>query len=161
MASTIVVGNPKPASRTLDAAQRLTHELTGGPSDHVVDLTLMTEDLIHDEGPRLEGTIATLAGSSLVVVASPTYKGTYTGLLKLFIDRLPGGDDLSRVIAVPLMLGGDMRHSLAADIFLRPLLCEVGFVCPAPGLFLVDSSYHDDGRLERYASRWAPTLRGS
>ena len=39
-----------------------------------------------------------------MVVASPTYKATYAGLLKLFLDRL-GGESLAGVTAVPLMLG--------------------------------------------------------
>ena len=42
--------------------------------------------------------------ADLVVVASPTYKATYTGLLKLFLDRFAGGTGL-RGVAVPLMLG--------------------------------------------------------
>ena len=61
---------------------------------------------------------------SLIVVASPTYKATYTGLLKLFLDRI-GSGALSGVTAVPLMLGGDMRHSLAPEVFLKPVLVDL------------------------------------
>ena len=46
-----------------------------------------------------------------MIVASPTYKATYTGLLKLFLDRIAGGA-LAGVTAVPVMLGGHWRHSL-------------------------------------------------
>ena len=50
-----------------------------------------------DLGPRvLDGSDATvradvqrLASCRALVVASPTYKGTYTGLLKAFLDRFP------------------------------------------------------------------------
>ena len=45
-----------------------------------------------------------VSSADLLVVAQPTYKATYTGLLKLFLDQLPG-DGLRGVTAVPLMLG--------------------------------------------------------
>ena len=35
--------------------------------------------------------VARVGEADLVVVASPTYKGTYTGLLKLFLDRFADG----------------------------------------------------------------------
>ena len=38
-------------------------------------------------------------------MASPTYKGTYTGLLKVFLDRLDY-QALSSVIALPMLVGG-------------------------------------------------------
>ncbi len=46
------------------------------------------------------------------------------GLLNLFLDRI-GSGALSGVTAVPLMLGGDMRHSLAPEVFLKPVLVDL------------------------------------
>jgi FMN reductase len=77
-----------------------------------------------------------------VVVASPTYKGAYTGLLKLFLDRFAGQTGLTG-LAVPLMLGGSPAHSLAPELMLRPVLTELGATVPGRGLFVVDSQ-HDD-----------------
>lgn len=77
--------------------------------------------------------------SELVVVASPTYKTTYTGLLELFLDRF-GAGSLAAATAVPLMLGGDLRRSLAPEVFLKPVLAELGASCPTPGLFLLDNA---------------------
>jgi FMN reductase len=37
------------------------------------------------------------------------------------------------------MLGGDWRHSLAPDVFLKPVLPEIGASTPTRGLFLLDS----------------------
>ena len=42
--------------------------------------------------------------SDLLVVASPTYKAAYTGLLKAYFDRF-GSGALAGVVAIPLMLG--------------------------------------------------------
>lgn len=71
------------------------------------------------------------------MVASPTYKASYTGLLKLFLDRFSVGS-LAGVTAIPLMLGGDWRHSLAPELFLKPVLAELGASSPTRGLFLLD-----------------------
>ena len=79
---------------------------------------------------------------------------TYTGLLKLFLDRFAGGTGLSGV-AVPLMLGAGPAHALAPELTLRPLLTELGAVVPVRALYVVDSR-HD--RPESYAE-WLATAR--
>ena len=84
-----------------------------------------------------------MKAADLLVVASPTYKATYTGLLKLFLDRF-GAGSLAGVTAVPLMLGGDLRHSLAPEAFLKPVLAEIGASSPTRGLFLLDSDADTD-----------------
>ena len=83
-----------------------------------------------------------VGAADLVVVASPTYKAAYTGLLKLFLDRFAGGTGLSG-LAVPLMLGGSPAHSLAPELTLRPVLTEIGGTVPGRGLYVVDAQ-HDD-----------------
>ena len=40
------------------------------------------------------------------MLASPTFKATYTGVLKLFLDKVPT-DGLAGVAAVPVMMGAD------------------------------------------------------
>ena len=83
-----------------------------------------------------------------MVVASPTYKGTYTGLLKLFLDRF-ATDGLSGV-AVPFMLGAGPGHALAPELTLRPVLTEIGGSVPVRGLYVVDSAYDDPAAYESW-----------
>ena len=90
-----------------------------------------------------------------MVVASPTYKATYTGILKLFLDQIPTGS-LVGVVAFPLMLGGAWLHSLAPEVFLRPVLVELGATCPAKGLYLLDTDYLDPPGLDS----WVAEARG-
>lgn len=94
--------------------------------------------------------------SSLVVFASPTFKATYTGLLKLFLEQFDGGTGLAGVVAAPLMLGAAPTHSLAPDLLLKPVLSELGATCALPGLYLIDRTFTEDGALEAYAERWSP-----
>ena len=86
----------------------------------------------------------------MLVVASPTYKGTYTGLLKAFLDLL-GPNALAGVRAVPVMLAGAPDHKLALDVHLTPLLHELGASVPDRGLFVLEA---DVDRIDEIARAW-------
>ena len=137
----VVVGNPKPQSRTLAAATYLARELVGEP-DLVVDLADLGPAVLDWADPQVSDLVKQVGAADLVVFACPTYKAAYTGLLKLFLDRFAGGTGLSGV-AVPLMLGGSPAHSLAPELLLRPVLTEIGGTVPGRGLYVVDAQ-HDD-----------------
>jgi len=137
----VVVGNPRPQSRTLAAAIYVAQQLAGEP-DLVVDLADLGPALLDWADPDVTELVKQVGAPDLVVVASPTYKAAYTGLLKLFLDRFAGGTGLSG-LAVPLMLGGSPAHSLAPELTLRPVLTEIGGTVPGRGLYVVDAQ-HDD-----------------
>ena len=150
----VVVGNPKPGSRTLAAARYLAGELAPGAEPLVVDVATLGPRLLDWADPEVARLVEEVGAADLVVVASPTYKATYTGLLKLFLDRFAGGTGL-RGVGVALMLGGGETHALAPEVFLRPLLAELGARVPAPGLYVLDA-HHDDPAA--YAD-WLATAR--
>ena len=86
------------------------------------------------------------------MVASPTYKATYTGLLKLFLDGY-GPSPLAGVEAVPLMVGAAPHHALAVDVHLTPLLLELGAPVPRRGLYVLESELAGfAGRAREWAS---------
>jgi FMN reductase len=150
MTVTIVVGNPKAQSRTLHAAALVAERLTGKAPDVAIDLADLGAELLDWSSASVTEAKESVKSSDLVIVASPTYKGSYTGLLKLFLDRF-GADELFGVTAVPVMLGGDLRHSLAPELLLKPILTEIGLTCPTRGLFLVDASYAEPDALDGWA----------
>jgi FMN reductase len=153
----VVVGNPKAGSRTLAAAEVVAAELAGRPPDVVVDLVQLGPDLLAPSSPRLSKAVADVQASSLTVFASPTYKASFTGILKLFLDAV-GTGSLAGVTAVALMLGGDLRHSLAPEVFLKPVLNELGASCPVPGLFLLERNWDDPSALAPWLERARPLL---
>ncbi len=157
MSVAVVVGNPKPASRTLAVAQVVAAQLVGRPPDVVVDLVQLGTDLLEWSSPSLSKAVADVQASSLTIFASPTYKGSFTGILKLFLDAM-GTGALAGVTAVPLMLGGDLRHSLAPEVFLKPVLNELGASCPGPGLFLLERDWDDPSALAPWLERARPLL---
>jgi FMN reductase len=154
----VIVGNPKPNSKTLEAATLLARQI--GHEPHlVVDLATLGAKLLEFGDPEVAKHIEAIAVSDLVIVATPTYKATYTGLLKLFLDQVPM-NGLGRVHAVPLMLGGAPGHALAPELLLKPVLVELGAICPFPGLFLLDSDFRESPKLAAYAQRVASYLAG-
>ncbi|MFG1997139.1 NADPH-dependent FMN reductase [Actinoplanes sp. NPDC048988] len=136
MKITVLVGNPKPLSRT-----RLTADAVAGlfgGADRVVDLADYAGRLFTWPEPEIDELVARVAASDLLIVASPTYKATYTGLLKAFLDRY-GSNGLAGVTAIPVMTGAAPDHALAVEAYLRPLLVELGASVPTRGLYMVMS----------------------
>ncbi|GAA5109197.1 NAD(P)H-dependent oxidoreductase [Alloalcanivorax gelatiniphagus] len=134
----VVVGNPKPRSRTHESALTLADRLGG--ADLVVDLADHASELFDWGSETVGDLVEQVSGSLVVIVASPTYKATYTGLLKAFLDRFPH-QGLGGVTAIPLMLGASPAHSLATEHGLRPLLVELGASVPTRGLYVLDSQH--------------------
>jgi FMN reductase len=143
----VVVGNLKPASRTLEAAVLVAESLAGSPPKFVIDVVELGLGLFGWGDPSVGAAIASVQEADVVVFASPTYKATYTGILKLFLDQIPA-EGLAGVVAVPLMLGAGPGHALAPELLLKPVLVELGATCPTRGLYLMDSTYAEEGALD-------------
>jgi FMN reductase len=152
----VVVGNPRPRSRTYQAAHIVAERLAGRPADVSIDLADLGAALLDWADPAVGELVATVQAADLAVVASPTYKGSYTGLLKLFLDRFGAGSMTGT--AVPVMLGGHWKHALAADLLLKPILVEIGATCPTSGLFLLDSEYEASETLDSWLARARPQV---
>jgi len=150
----VLVGNPRPASRTLAAARYVARALGRGEPELVADLAGLGAAVLDGSDPRLTSLVREVGAVDVLVVASPTYKGTYTGLLKVFLDHLPPGG-LRGVVAVPLMLGAGPDHALAPEVHLLPVLTELGATVPVRGLYVLDSAFDDPAA---YAD-WLETAR--
>lgn len=155
----VVVGNPKPNSRTRAAAELVARKLTGSAPEHVIDVVDLGAALLGWGDPKVAEAKEIVKSADLLVVASPTFKATYTGLLKLFLDQF-GAGELGQITTFPLMLGGSYAHALAPELTLRPVLVEIGASVPAPSLYLLDSDYENSADLEKWlpiAKRFVPT----
>ncbi|MGI5271911.1 NADPH-dependent FMN reductase [Nonomuraea sp. CA-218870] len=161
MSLVVLVGNPREASRTraaaVEAAGAVGERIGVPPPYDVVDLAGLAPHLLSPvRSPGVESALERVAGASVLVVASPTYKGTYTGLLKVFLDRLPPRA-LAGTTALPLLMMGDPAHSPAVEVHLRPLLVELGALVPTPGLALLESQLPELTEvLAAWADRVAP-----
>lgn len=157
MKAVAVIGNPKPASRTRKAAELLADGL--GADCTTLELSQLGAGLLGWGDPAVAEAVATAQAADVLIAASPTFKATYSGLLKLFLDQFAGGTGLAGVVGIPLMLGAGEAHTLAPELLLKPVLVELGATCPAPSLYQLDSTFTDDGRREQWLTRWGPVVR--
>jgi FMN reductase len=67
---------------------------------------------------------ALVEAADAIVIATPVYKASYTGILKAFLDLL-AQDGLAGKLVLPLATGGSLSHMLALDYALRPVLATL------------------------------------
>ena len=135
-----LIGNPRPGSRTralADAAVdalaldgRVVFELS-----ELVGITFGLEPAVA-KAPVADA-LEVVRAARLLVVATPTYKGTYTGLLKLFLDRF-GHRELAGVVALPVAIAAAEDHRRSVGAALTELLVELGADVPAPPLAVLE-----------------------
>ena len=131
-----LVGNPQPASRTRTVAEEVAAQLaaaTGAEVRPTIDLADHAQRLFAFPDPQIDELLAAVAAADVLIVATPTYKASYTGLLKAFLDRYPTRG-LQGVTAVPILTMGSPAHTLSVDFTLRPLLVELGASTPTAGI---------------------------
>lgn len=169
----VLVGHPTPGSRTYDVAVRTGAALgralteTGVPFGEldVVDLAQLAPALLerHGHHPPLVSAAQRVRDATLLVVASPTFRGAYSGLLKFFLDVLPR-DALAGTVALPLMTAGLVAHRGAADTTLRPVLLEMRATVQTAGICVLESELATaatvfDGWWARYGATLSGVLR--
>lgn len=103
---------------------------------------LMTGDVGH---ASLAALIEAVGDAHGVIVATPIYKASFTGLLKAALDILPQFAFAGKVV-LPLGTGGSMAHVLALDYGLRPVLQSMGARHIVQSHFVVEADIPKDGQ---------------
>lgn len=138
----VIVGNPNPAGRTTTTAEAVAARIGAAVGSELeittFELAEISGDLFTWGAESVDRVVEAVRTSAVAIFASPTYKASYTGLLKAFLDRF-ATNGLNGVISVPVMLGGSPIHHLAMETHLRPVLVELAAVVPSKGLFVIDS----------------------
>ena len=156
MTTVAVVGNPRLGSRTRQAAELVVSQLTGAAPDAVIELAELGPALLGWNDPAVAAAKEQVLGADLLLVASPVFKASFTGLLKLFLDQFDAGE-LGGLPTVALMLGGSPAHTLAGEVHLKPVLNEIGASCPTPALYILDSTWDSSPAL----TAWLPGARAA
>ncbi|MFC0440034.1 NADPH-dependent FMN reductase [Kutzneria buriramensis] len=137
-----ISGSPSELSKTNRVAEHVLAALAGDGAEvaHIRLRDLPAVPLLHgDSGhPAIASALATLEKADGVVLATPTYKAAYSGLLKAFLDLLPQFA-LSGKAVLPLATGGSVAHVLALDYGLRPVLQSLAPRHVVQSYFLLDS----------------------
>lgn len=170
--ATLLIGNPRTGSRTYSIAEQATKMILAGLADEGVQVDEPTVVDLAELGPVLPArmssavplessvgqALAAVSRPGLLIVVSPTFKGSYSGLLKLFLDMLPI-NGLAGTVAVAVMTAGWPKHRSAVDMYLKPLLTELAANTPVPGLSIIEEEFADlDTVVRPWASASIPAL---
>ncbi len=137
-----VNGSPSASSKThalAEAAARL-----GGGS--VLDIGAIDADalLLRGGHPSLDEALGRIAGADRVVLATPIYRATYSGLLKVLLDQLPQ-DGLAGKGVVLVATGGSPIHYLGLDTGLRAAVASVGGWSVPTVVYATGADFDDSG----------------
>lgn len=155
-----LIGNPRTGSRTRALADAVAQALLAALSGTGVTLsgsaTLELADIVAVTfGPApavprspVDNPHETVRSARLLIVATPTYKGTYTGLLKVFLDQY-GHRELAGTVAIPVSIAASEAHRESVGVALTSLLDELGANVPAPPLSVLEPDAADPEQAAR------------
>ena len=151
----VVSGNPRPGSRTSVLATAVGEALSDDPPT-VLEVGGLGAGLLTPGDPATAAAVTAMREADLLVIATPTYQGSYTGILKVLLDQLPA-QALAGKRAVPVVTAGIAPQAAAAEALLRQLLVELGAEV-LPGVPVVEAEL---GESRAIADRYAAALSGS
>lgn len=96
---------------------------------------LLRADFSH---AAIQAALEQVAQATAVVVATPVYKASYSGVLKAFLDLLPQFG-LTDKLVLPLATGGSQSHMLALDYALRPVLSSLAARHVLPSIYATEA----------------------
>ena len=145
--ATAILGSPFSGSSSEKIVSLILDRLS---PDHwtstVVDLSEVPADnlLLRSEGPALRQALDKTTEADLIIPASPTYRATYTGLLKVFFDLMPPESLLGSYV-LPVQTGGSPHHSLSIEYGMVPMVRSLGGLVLANSIYTWSDHWNEDG----------------
>ncbi|WP_409341423.1 NADPH-dependent FMN reductase [Paenibacillus sp. MBLB4367] len=138
----LISGSPAANSRLNGVLQVLERQLTeeGAQHSRISVVELPPEDLVYTkfDSPAIAAANRLIEQADAVVVATPVYKASYTGVLKAFLDLIPQ-KGLEGKVTLPVAIGGTVAHLLVIDYALKPVLSALGARHQLQGVYVQDS----------------------
>lgn len=138
----VISGSPSQSAKTSIVAEYMRDLMYGNRwRTKVIKVRdLPPEALMYTQfdNPAIVSSVENLEQADGVVITTPVYKASYTGILKAFLDVLPQ-KILSGKVVWPIAVGGTLAHLLMLDYALTPVLFALGAQNVLSGLFLQDT----------------------
>ena len=147
MSVVALAGSPSALSRSTALLRHVLSCLDDGVArSEIVLRDLPPAALVRAEfdDPAIRRAREQVAAARVVVIATPIYKASFSGLLKSFLDLLPQ-DALRGKSVLALGTGGSAAHLLALDYALKPVLAALG------ARHILDSVYAVDAQFAQHA----------
>ncbi|MFF7274834.1 CE1759 family FMN reductase [Streptomyces griseorubiginosus] len=133
----------------------------------VVELRELAVDIAHNftngfAGRALSAALDAVTGADGLIVVTPVFSASYSGLFKSFFDVLEP-DALAGKPVLIAATGGTARHSLVLEHALRPLFAYLKAVVVPTGVYAASEDWGAeglDGRIERAAGELAGLMSG-
>ncbi|MEU5041246.1 FMN reductase [Streptomyces griseorubiginosus] len=133
----------------------------------VVELRELAVDIAHHftngfPGQALSAALDAVTGADGLVVVTPVFSASYSGLFKSFFDLV----EPEALAGKPVLIaatGGTARHSLVLDHALRPLFSYLKAVVVPTGVYAASEDWGAEGldaRIERAAGELAALMSG-
>ncbi|MDM5327555.1 NADPH-dependent FMN reductase [Neobacillus sp. CF12] len=139
---TIISGSPSEHTRLNGVLHGVINHLTGvGITPEIINIrNLPPEDLIQAkfDSEEIIKQNKKVEHSNLVVIMTPVYKASFSGVLKTYLDLLPQNGLEGKTI-LPIAVGGTFGHLLMIDYSLKPVLAALGATHILKGVFILDS----------------------
>ncbi|MET7810158.1 FMN reductase [Streptomyces sp. NPDC005395] len=141
------------------------------PADvRVIELRDLAVEIAHTftngfPAPALADAFAEVAAADGLIVVTPVFSASYSGLFKSFFDAL-GATDEEALTGKPVLIGatgGTARHSLVLDHALRPLFSYLKAVVVPTGVYAASEDWGAEGldaRIGRAATELAALMAG-
>lgn len=165
-----ISGSPSVASRSRTLLRYAQAELdVMGVSTARVDLAELPADALlgRSSDPALGTAIGLIREADIIIAATPVYRATYSGLLKVFFDLLPPAA-LAEKVGIPIATGGSASHQLVLDYGLRPLFASLGAITVPSATYATDAQFTAAGpdplliaRLRRAAAEAVSLARST
>ncbi len=148
MSIVALAGSPSANSRSTALLRHVLERFDDGvPHSEIVLRDLPPAALVRADfdDPAIRRARDQVAAAHLVVIATPIYKASYSGLLKTFLDLL-AHDALRGKTVLALGTGGSAAHLLALDYALKPVLGALGARHILDSVYAVDAQFAVDAR---------------
>ncbi|MGV9588906.1 FMN reductase [Streptomyces tendae] len=141
------------------------------PADvRVVELRDLAVEIAHTftngfPAPALADAFAEVAAADGLIVVTPVFSASYSGLFKSFFDALSVTDE-DALTGKPVLIaatGGTARHSLVLEYALRPLFAYLKAVVVPTGVYAASEDWGAEGldaRIERAGAELAALMAG-
>ena len=160
------LSNPSTTKQVAESiAAATTRQVTAageGLQVHTVDLRVLASDLAsfmttYMPTEALVDAQRAVTGADALIVATPVFQGSYSGLFKMFFDTLEKRS-LDGIPVTMVATAGTERHSMVLDYAVRPLLGFLHAVVLPTGVFAATGDFGADTGLDRRIGQAAGEL---